>query len=452
MKTFKIIDLIPADKLDILRKYSQISEQEFPADRQEEDLGSDWISTIWRIDATAHWNLNEDEAHHRRKSSFFTSKKGERLLKYTITTPFEVVSIPILAPEDGLYEIEEENYSSGIGKSKFEEKIYEEQKYEWGHLSHRWVTKEKYLYTCESIRESFLKFLEILEKEFHVYRDLDEFAEYYYTKPQPTITEDKFEGTKTISWSCWDVPFPADVDLQIGGRHIWFYIEGNPSGIYLRTIWNDSWRKRSWMGAGDVFTLLFEDKQKLVLRAKSRPSELGYRNHSYEHNYYYFAFPLTQAQLDTLAGKLIIAYKVEFASKDAPLEVETDYYSALMFRQWIRHNIELFEQCGFKAEHKPQERLKDDEHPFVYLMRDDASGLHRIGLSNNPRYLERKQQQEGEKVKLNCWKRYPNLMIAEGVEDLLQRHFSTKRVRGEWFELDEQDIQIVRETLAAPHK
>lgn len=203
------------------------------------------------------------------------------------------------------------------------------------------------------------------------------------------------------------------------------------------------------MGPGDVLTMLFEDKTKLVFRAKTRPSEHPYKGRysSCSENYYYYSFPLTEGQLQDLATKLVTAYKMEFNSKDAPLMEDADYYDSLIFRQWVKKNVKLFEECGFKAEKKEAEKIKEDVKPFVYLMKDDDVELHRIGLSNNPRYLEKKLKEEGKKVQLVCWKRYPTLMLAEAMQDALHRQFSDKRQKGEMFQLEKEDVQVVRETL-----
>lgn len=87
------------------------------------------------------------------------------------------------------------------------------------------------------------------------------------------------------------------------------------------------------------------------------------------------------------------------------------------------------------------------EFCFVYLMFDTSNGYYKIGISNKPEYRERTLQSEKPTIEMIASKRYPTRPIAESIEKALHGAYSKKRLRGEWFELDVNDVENIRETL-----
>ena len=84
---------------------------------------------------------------------------------------------------------------------------------------------------------------------------------------------------------------------------------------------------------------------------------------------------------------------------------------------------------------------------YVYLMKDMANNFHKIGISNHPRYREHTLQSDKPTIELLCAKEYPNRTIALAIEAALHKAYSSKRLRGEWFNLDESDVKDVMQTL-----
>lgn len=84
---------------------------------------------------------------------------------------------------------------------------------------------------------------------------------------------------------------------------------------------------------------------------------------------------------------------------------------------------------------------------FVYLMADTSNGFFKIGISNNPQYREHTLQSEKPTIELLASKLYPSRTIAEAIEFALHKAFGDKRLRGEWFELSESDVNDIRLTL-----
>jgi hypothetical protein len=76
---------------------------------------------------------------------------------------------------------------------------------------------------------------------------------------------------------------------------------------------------------------------------------------------------------------------------------------------------------------------------YIYLMRNIRSGKTKIGLSVNVRFREKTLQSEEPEVEV--------LFSCEGTRrDEIKLHsiFSEQRVRGEWFSLEDNDIEYIR--------
>jgi uncharacterized membrane protein YhaH (DUF805 family) len=84
---------------------------------------------------------------------------------------------------------------------------------------------------------------------------------------------------------------------------------------------------------------------------------------------------------------------------------------------------------------------------FVYLMHDTANGYYKIGISNKPYYREKTLQSEKPTIELITSKKYPIRKIAESIEKSLHSVYEDKRLRGEWFELEEDDVKNIIESL-----
>lgn len=90
---------------------------------------------------------------------------------------------------------------------------------------------------------------------------------------------------------------------------------------------------------------------------------------------------------------------------------------------------------------------KKDDICFVYLMHDTSNGYYKIGISNKPYYREKTLQSEKPTIELIASKKFPVRKIAESIEKSLHSVYDDKRLRGEWFELDENDVKNLIESL-----
>lgn len=81
---------------------------------------------------------------------------------------------------------------------------------------------------------------------------------------------------------------------------------------------------------------------------------------------------------------------------------------------------------------------------FVYLMRNQRNGFTKIGFSVQPRYREKTLQAEEPEIELlESWSG------TRATEWLLHTKFAAKRVRGEWFRLDDYDVIAIRSIMTA---
>ncbi len=80
------------------------------------------------------------------------------------------------------------------------------------------------------------------------------------------------------------------------------------------------------------------------------------------------------------------------------------------------------------------------------MLSDEA--FYKIGISNEPEYRERTLQSEKPSIELITSKKFPNRILAGSFEKALHETYDSKRLRGEWFELSEQDVEHIKQILS----
>lgn len=91
--------------------------------------------------------------------------------------------------------------------------------------------------------------------------------------------------------------------------------------------------------------------------------------------------------------------------------------------------------------------LNQGDECYVYLMIDLTNNFHKIGISNNPKYREFTLQSEKPTIELLASKKFINRKIARSFENALHSAYIDKRLRGEWFKLDEAEVNEIVYTL-----
>ena len=101
-----------------------------------------------------------------------------------------------------------------------------------------------------------------------------------------------------------------------------------------------------------------------------------------------------------------------------------------------------FSKYYFEIKHGKKVESVEFRNSFVYLMHNKTNGYYKIGKSNNPKFRERTLQSQEPDVELIAkWE------VDSNEEKLLHKKFKDKRVRGEWFALDEEDVNYIEEYM-----
>lgn len=124
-------------------------------------------------------------------------------------------------------------------------------------------------------------------------------------------------------------------------------------------------------------------------------------------------------------------------------DFRSDILQKILTLGWYKDAIEKEEiEEALKLGHYLQSETDTPEEPkasYVYLMRDENTGYTKIGCSKEPDKREKTLQSEKPTITLlHAWKG----TVKEEKE--LHSQFSSKRVRGEWFDLDEFEIWLIK--------
>ena len=161
------------------------------------------------------------------------------------------------------------------------------------------------------------------------------------------------------------------------------------------------------------------------------------------------------------ASENLVAIRCDFQNGDAPIDLKSENdFASLTFKLYFQKYIKALSECGVDVnavDHdnesmdeivKEPSRSIKEESCFVYLMKDESNGYHKIGISNKPEYRERTLQSEKPTIVLLCAKEFATRIIAEAIESALHKAFEDKRLRGEWFALDEKDVLDIIKTIS----
>lgn len=84
---------------------------------------------------------------------------------------------------------------------------------------------------------------------------------------------------------------------------------------------------------------------------------------------------------------------------------------------------------------------------YVYLMKNERNGYFKIGFSKKPpSYREYTLQSQEPEVSLVA---YAESFLE--VEKIFHKHYGEKRVRGEWFALDQEQVRELSSILEIFH-
>lgn len=202
-----------------------------------------------------------------------------------------------------------------------------------------------------------------------------------------------------------------------------------------------------------ILKFLFGDGFVLSLDNHSTPVK-----YSYDSSYSFSDVKLMQSDIEVFLNKELIKWQI---LNDENIVIAssinncclTDSYE-LSQRLSIRAVKDFMEKYIAASSNiikvklpEKREKSNDAASCYVYLMVDTTNGYHKIGISNNPAYREHTLQSEKPTIEIVYTKEFPSRAIAEGIEMGLHKAFLSKRIRGEWFKLNEQDVEMLKATL-----
>lgn len=279
-------------------------------------------------------------------------------------------------------------------------------------------------------------------------------------KSTPIIEYDNFLKSKLITWKdvggrvesypqyhfgdCFESYSKAHGRLIFSMR---FY--DNKTFLVLKFVPNEYKLKIS-----DSVSFLFEDNVLLNFIIANEPYKSGTffsddRGGTFP-NYYEVLIPITLKNIDIFASHKLINWSINFKSHKIiggdTWKSKHDNNPTNLDKASFQIAINMFASQFLELVHNEipdYVELQDnisDERCNVYLMHDSVNNYYKIGISNSPEYRERTLQSEKPTIILLCSKSFPKRKIADILEKTLHDTYSNKRIRGEWFNLNEEDV------------
>ena len=199
---------------------------------------------------------------------------------------------------------------------------------------------------------------------------------------------------------------------------------------------------------GDHISILFENDKILDFLVQKKPVKNVFDT---------ITCTLYQDDVDLFLQSKIVSYRLTFNKEgESPITEKCGsfYGQYLLDAQvsYVKYYLNTLNKL-LPDYHLPKKKVEKMpmEYKFnwcyVYLMRDTTNGYHKIGISNKPEYREKTLQSEKPSIEMLACKKFPTRKIAEAIESALHTAYSQQRVRGEWFNLNDEDVAAIIETL-----
>jgi hypothetical protein len=273
------------------------------------------------------------------------------------------------------------------------------------------------------------------------------------------ITTDNFSGESELIWLLFDPNADEDdlnyiTDLQFENITIKLILfESQPAMKVICRTNGEKYKK------GDIFEMLFSEGNSIshtlteVPHHYTKDSKRFY-NKKGKIQYCEFYFILNKEDLNCLKNHSFVSTRLR--SKNTPSlyvigeqsVIVNSELTSILSRRYVDTYLVALEENGILSDSDNDIPSISTDPCYVYLMVDTANGYHKIGISNKPEYRERTLQSEKPSIELLCAKQYPSRTIAEAIEGALHKAFGEKRLRGEWFNLSDQDVIDLKITLS----
>jgi len=209
----------------------------------------------------------------------------------------------------------------------------------------------------------------------------------------------------------------------------------------------------------DKVSFLFENGEQIQFELSSNPVSL---KNSMNEKILEYKGLITKSELEIFTSSNFKKWKISLVNDKREIlggeKSEEDYYLtknniqiaikkfANDYTNLVKKTIPYYQPIELKKTESIKET--STEYCFVYLMYDTSNGFYKIGISNTPEYRERTLQSEKPTIELIKSKKFPVRKIAESIEKALHETYSEKRLRGEWFELNKDDVEHIKQTLS----
>jgi len=210
---------------------------------------------------------------------------------------------------------------------------------------------------------------------------------------------------------------------------------------------------------GDNISFLFEDNSQIKFDVTSNTFKI--KNYYPRTDFHEVRVQLRKNELDIFCSKSFVKWQIKFRDTDKIITMKQGVYpygqiSALqkVIKTMANDYIKLVKKeiVNYKplidSDYSVKKVTEENEECYLYLMIDYTNNYHKIGISNNPDFREKTLQSEKPTIELLCTKKFPNRKIASILEKTLHKTYSQNRVRGEWFNLNEIEVEEIKLTIS----
>jgi uncharacterized membrane protein YhaH (DUF805 family) len=272
-------------------------------------------------------------------------------------------------------------------------------------------------------------------------------------KRSPVITIDDFTGKKTIKWDPrWGIISYSN-DNKVAFKLTFNCIDE------LDFIVFQFYSKDLMLSRDDIVSFLFDNKKiidfKIINNSYKVPQlydDKVFENkvliadeelkHFEEQQFSKWKITLKKQNREIIGG-IPSDYTYFKSLNNLALDIKN---LAKEYRRIVRAEIPNYTPF-IKSELPTSSNTTFTEECYLYLMADTTNNYHKIGISNQPLFRERTLQSEKPTIVLIASKKYPSRQIAVSIEKALHETFRNKNIRGEWFNLNQTDINEIVKTL-----
>ena len=252
-----------------------------------------------------------------------------------------------------------------------------------------------------------------------------------------SILYDKFDQKDKILWSKINGDeYAKSLSLSSSIIKLHFNLLNDKPVLLLRYSFK--------LSKGSSVTFLFNDNTMMSFPLSGIITDEGFRN-----------IPLSTEDITRFCEKKILKIRIgkdemikDYSLTDEEQEAITRFTDA--FVKLLEPKIEDAENKEWLERVEKEYAIEEAQQKkscWVYLMHDTVNDTYKIGISNNPEYRERTLQSEKPSIEKIAAKQFPSRDIARAIETSLHKVYETRRLRGEWFKLQTNEVEDVKKTL-----